>query len=264
MPTYQKIVWIGLAVTAIAILVLGYFLFLAPRADRKAATLPETTSLATPRPEAASETGEQAEPGIVPLDLELDRSDEAVREVVASAEIPAAMKGWLQQKEIVRTVVAAVDGIARGESPAPHLSFLAPAEKFSVSEKGGTPFLDPRSFRRYDPLVAAFTAVPDRTWATWYKTLRPTLEKAFRELGYPGVTFAQRLQQAVEHLTQVPVIRKDIALEKKVLSYAFADAELENLSGAQKHLLRLGPGNVARVQGKLRSLAALLRLSGKD
>ncbi len=30
MPTYQKIVWVGLSVTVVAILVLGYFLFLAP------------------------------------------------------------------------------------------------------------------------------------------------------------------------------------------------------------------------------------------
>jgi hypothetical protein len=32
MPTYQRIVWIGVIATVIAVLVLGYFLFLAPNA----------------------------------------------------------------------------------------------------------------------------------------------------------------------------------------------------------------------------------------
>jgi len=262
MPTYQKIVWFGLVAIVIAILALAYFLFLAPQAGKKEAVFPETSSL--PSPQAAA-TAAAAENGsnIAPLELDLDRSDTAVRELVAAEKIPAGMKEWLQQKEIVRTVVAAVDSIARGESPAAQLPFLAPAAKFAVTERNGKLFIDPRSFGRYDPLVNAFTAIPDKTWTTWYWKLRPTLEKAFAELGYPGITFAQRLQQAIEQLVQAPLPRENAVLEKKILSYAYADAGLENLNPAQKHLLRLGPENVARIQGKLRALAAALNPSGK-
>jgi hypothetical protein len=264
MPTYQRIVWLGLAVTAIAVLVLGYFLFLAPETEKKTATVPELNSLSKPPTSGAGAEGDLDEAGIVPLDLDLDRSDAAVRELVAAEEIPAAMKSWLEQKEIVRTVVAAVDSIARGESPAAQIQFLAPEGKFLPRATGGALWLDPLSFRRYDPLVRVFTAIPDKTWIAWYKTLRPTLEKAFRELGYPGITFDQRLRQAIGQLTQVAPVRKEIALEKKVLSYAFADAELEELAPAQKHLLRLGPGNAALIQNKLRTLAAALKSSRKN
>ena len=259
MPTYQRIVWIGLAVTAIAVLVLGYFLFLAPATEKKAATVPELNSLA--KMPAAEAAGDLDEPGIVPLDLDLDKSDDAVRELVAADDIPAAMKGWLVHKEIVRTVVAAVDSIARGESPAAQLPFLAPEGKFVARVNDGAFWLDPQSFKRYDPLVSVFIAVPEKSWIAWYKKLRPTLEKAFRELGYPGITFAQRVQQAIEQLTRVPLPQKELALEKKVLSYAFADAGLESLNPAQKHLLRLGPDNAARIQKKLRALGAELHSS---
>lgn len=262
MPTYQRIVWIGLAVTAIAVLVLGYFLFLAPEAEKKGPTVPELQALA--KMPAAGAAGELDEPGIAPLDLDLDKSDDPVRDLVEAAGIPAAMKGWLEHKEIVRTVVAAVDSIARGESPAAQLPFLAPEGKFVVRVQDGTFWLDPQSYRRYDPLVGVFIAIPDKTWIAWYKKLRPTLEKAFRELGYPGVTFAQRVQQAIEQLTQVPLPQKQVALEKKVLSYAFADASLESLNPAQKHLLRLGPDNAARIQKKLLALAAALHSSRKN
>ncbi len=262
MPTYQRIVWIGLAVTAIAVLVLGYFLFLAPEAEKKGPTVPELKSLA--KMPAAGAAGDLDEPGIVPLDLDLDKSDDAVRDLVAADDIPAAMKGWLEHKEIVRTVVAAVDSIARGESPAAQLPFLAPEGKFVARAQDGKFWLDPQSFRRYDPLVSVFIAIPDKTWIVWYKKLRPTLEKAFRELGYPGVTFAQRVQQAIAQLTQVPWPQKQVALEKKVLSYAFADPSLESLNPAQKHLLRLGPDNAARIQKKLRALGAALASSRKN
>jgi hypothetical protein len=38
------------------------------------------------------------------------------------------------------------------------------------------------------------------------------------------------------------------------LSYAFSDSNLEELNPAQKHFLRLGPQNMARIQIKLRAL----------
>jgi hypothetical protein len=263
MPTSQKILWAGLAVVAAAIIALAYFLFLAPPAEKTTTLIPDAPARSAAAPPAVAAGYDEDDPAIVPLDLDLDRSDAAVRELVAGQEVPAALKKWLQQKELVRTVVAVVDGIARGESPAPLLPFLAPDEKFQALEKEGKLRPDPKSFRRYDPLVSAFTTVPDQAWITWYRTLRPTLEKAFRELGYPGVTFAQRLRQASDLLLQTPPCTDRIVLERKIMSYAFADPGLEALPPAQKLMLRLGPGNAARVQKKLRALAARMEAGGK-
>jgi len=261
MPTYQKIVWIGLGVTAIAILILGYFLFLAPKAEKKAVTIPETSSLAVPQQEPAPAAVEENDPNIVPLDLDLDHSDGAVRELVAAAEVPPILRQWSRQNDLVRSLTAAVDNIAQGLSPAAQLPFMAPAGKFSTLGKNGRIILDPSSFHRYDALVNVFVAVPDKVWINWFKKLRPTLEKAFKELGYPEITFSQRLQQAIEQLLQTPLVYKDMELEKKVLSFAFTDINLEDLNPAQKQLLRMGPGNVARIQNKLRTLAARLKIA---
>ncbi|MBU4267904.1 MAG: DUF3014 domain-containing protein [Acidobacteria bacterium] len=256
MPAYQKIIWIGLGVTVIAILALGYFMFLAPQSPQKTPVLPEPSALLKAQEAAAPAVEEADDPNITPLDLDLEQSDGSVRELVAAADVPDAWRQWSQQKDLVRMAVTAVDNIANGLSPAAQLPFLAPVDKFSAIEKNGAFILDPRSFRRYDHMSNAFVSVSVKIWITWYKTLRPTLEKAFKELGYPGITFSQRLQQAIEQLLQVPFIEKDIELEKKVLSFAFADVNLENLNPAQKQLLRMGPGNAARIQKKLRELAA--------
>jgi hypothetical protein len=258
MPAYQKVIWAALGVTVIAILILGYFLFLAPPAREKSIAETELTPREIPQPAEPAVPAPAASQDFSPLQLDLNQSDPAVRELLAAAQVPDLLREWSRQKELLRSLVVAVDNVAQGQSPAGQLAFLAPREKFSVIEKNGVPCLGPRSYRRYDKLVNVFIAIPDATLIFWYRKLSPTLESAFRELGYPGITFAQRLKQAGEQLERVPVIKEDALLEKKVLSYAFADRELEDLNPAQKHLLRLGPRNVARIQKKMRSFIAAI------
>jgi hypothetical protein len=254
MPTYQKVIWAALGVTVIAILVLAYFLFLAPQAREKSFSKTELTPRELPQQTESTLPKPAEDKDFSPLKLDLNQSDPAVRELIAAAQVPGLLLEWSRQKELLRSVVAAVDNVAQGQSPAAQLAFLAPEEKFLVIEKNGTLYLDPRSYKRYDALINVFMAIPDDTLIFWYKKLRPTLETAFRELGYPGITFSQRLKQASEQLDLVPVIREVIPLEKKILSYAFSDSNLEELNPAQKHFLRLGPQNMARIQIKLRAL----------
>ncbi|HSQ34699.1 MAG TPA: DUF3014 domain-containing protein [Candidatus Binatia bacterium] len=258
MPAYQKVIWAALGVTVLAILVLAYFLFLAPQASEKSVAKIELAPREIPLAEGPDSMLPRPEKDFSPLPLDLNQSDAAVRELIASAQVPEVMRQWSRQKDLLRSVVAAVDNVAQGQSPATQLAFLAPREKFLASEKNGAIHLEPRSFKRYDRLIDVFSAIPDDVLVFWYKKLAPSLETAFRELGYPGVTFLQRLKQACEQLEQVPVLEHEIALEKKVLSYAFADSDLENMTAAQKHLLRLGPRNVSRVQKKLRSFISAL------
>jgi hypothetical protein len=263
MLSSQRLTWIAIAVVALAIIGLGYFLFIAPAGEKAGPARPASSSLPAPAAEVSAPAAPAPTTAVTPLDLDLDASDDAVRRLVLGQDPPEALRVWLKQKDLLRTAVAAVDAIARGESPAPLLPFLSPAGTFAVAERGGRVIIDPKSFLRYDPLAAAFQAVPDASWLRWYAALRPTLEKAFRELGYPEVTFAERLQQAIGHLLLAPPIAGDIVLERKMMSYAFADPELEGLSAAQKHLLRTGPANAARLQAKLRSLSRLLRTGGE-
>jgi hypothetical protein len=258
MPTYQKVIWAALGVTVLAIISLGYFLFLAPQAREKAIAKTELTPREIPQATESALPKPAEDKDFSPLKLDLNQSDPAVRELIAAAQVPGLLREWSRQKELLRMVVAAVDNIAQGESPVVQLAFLTPKEKLSVIEKNGTTCLDPRSYRRYDALINVFMAIPDETLIFWYKKLSPTLEAAFRELGYPGITFAQRLKQASEQLDQVPVTRENAPLEKKILSYAFADSNLEDLNPAQKHFLRLGPQNVARIKKKLRRFISAL------
>jgi len=91
-----------------------------------------------------------------------------------------------------------------------------------------------------------------------YRRAAPLFEEAFKDLGYPDKKFADVLHRAIDMLLAVPVIEKDIMLEEKVTTYMFADPRLEKLNPAKKHLLRMGPGNIKKIQAKLREITALL------
>jgi hypothetical protein len=98
--------------------------------------------------------------------------------------------------------------------------------------------------------------------ARLYRAVKPLLQEAYQELGYPGVEFDDTLVRAMAELLGTPVVEGPIRLEQKVLSYAMTDERLEALDPAQKQLLRLGPKGVKAVHDKIIELAAALGISG--
>ena len=61
----------------------------------------------------------------------------------------------------------------------------------------------------------------------------------------------------MKELLAVPVVEGGIQVKEAVLSYWVVDDSLEDLSEAQKHLLRMGPQNTRKIQKKLREMALL-------
>ena len=81
-------------------------------------------------------------------------------------------------------------------------------------------------------------------------------------MGPSDGNFDAVLERAIFELLSVPVVEGEVALEPHGTVYAFAEPRLQEMSAAQKQLLRMGPQNVRTVQGKLREIAAYARHSG--
>jgi hypothetical protein len=92
-----------------------------------------------------------------------------------------------------------------------------------------------------------------------YRQIKPLMEEAYKELGYPEKEFGESLLQAFAVLLNTPVPKGDILLEEQVTTYAFSDPGLENLSAAQKHLVRMGPENARKIKAKLREILKEIR-----
>lgn len=250
----------GLAIAILLILAAAaavyYFVFMKKPAVPAASQEP-------PAEIAAPAGGEKAAPGGTgePLafpSVSLGESDAAVREFAAALSTNPEFAQWLLTKDLVRKFVVAVDNVANGLSPKPHIDFFSPSGEFRVVRTKTGMLVDEASYSRYDPVAGVVLSLDAVAAARLYRAVKPLLQEAYRDLGYPGVDFEDTLVRAMAELLGTPVVEGPIRLEQKILSLAMTDEKLEGLSQAQKQLLRMGPKSVRAVQGKLRELAAAL------
>jgi hypothetical protein len=237
---------------------IGAYFLLRPGAEEPIPP-PLSTVAATPEPTPEPTPSPEPEPEPI-IDLPpLDQSDAIVRQLAAGLSSRPTFVAWLVNDSLIRRFVVVVDNVAAGLSPASHLDFLAPKERFRVASGVHPYVVDVRSYQRYDQAATVFASLDAPGCAKLIGILQPLLAEAYRELGYPDADFGETLQRAVAHLQRTPVAEGEVALEPGVISYRLADPQLEALSDAQKHLLRMGPANIRKVQAKLREIAAALR-----
>jgi hypothetical protein len=191
----------------------------------------------------------------------LPESDGRVRALLGRLSSEPEFAKWLQEKDLVRRFTAAVNNVAEGASPRMVLGFLAPAGGFEVSQVDrATTVIDPRSYGRYDTVARVFGSLDAQAAGSVYRELKPLIDQAHREIAPPGQPFDRTFSQAIQHLLAVPVQEGPVEVKPQGALYAYASPELEGLSRAQKHLLRMGPENMRTLQAKLRELQSALGL----
>lgn len=254
-PEPRSLLPLVIAGVALVVGLGGAAFFLMRPAPPEVSPTPPPTSLdagGTPSPS----------PSGIPSGLpSLADSDAFVRAQVAALSSHPSLAAWLESRGLVRTFATAVLNVADGRSPAALVPFVAPKRKFAALAKGGALVADPRAFAAYNDLTEAVASLDTAGAARVYRTLLPLLSAAYKELGYPDGDFSRTTERALSHLLQTPVPAGDIALKKDGLVFRYADPKLEELSLAQKQLLRTGPVNARRLQEKLRALYRELGLT---
>jgi hypothetical protein len=246
-------VLVGVALLGGGTLAMLVLLFRTPPSPRPG---PATSPLAA-RPGIAA-SGPASPSSAVPLPR-LDDSDALARSLGAALSSHPELARWLGRSGLVRTLAAVVTNVADGESPRPHLEFLAPAGRFRARRTDrGRLVADGAGFSGYDLFGDVVASVDARAVASAYRTLEPLFDEAHRELGHPEGRFRQSLDEAVAALLAAPVPPDDAALVAHATLVRWDDPALERLTPAQKQLLRTGPRNVRLVQAKLRELHAAL------
>lgn len=241
-----------LVAVAVAVCALAAYWYWRPAPAHDSATTSAPTPVTPPEPVAA--LGANPFPADVPG---LALSDAFVRQWVPRLSAHPRVAAWLTTDGLVRNFVAVVTNIAEGTSPAGRVPVLKPAGPFQVVERGGGLFIDARGYDRYNLLAAAFASLDVTAASQLYATLKPRIEEASAELGTPG-SFDVTLERAMVALLHTPVRDAPLAVEPAGIGYRFADRTLDGLTGAQQHLLRMGPTNARLVQRQLRDLAIAL------
>ena len=210
----------------------------------------------SPKPEAA-----QAVPGDAIELPPLPETDAIVRQLVGQLSAHPKIAAWLASDQLIRNFAVIVVNIGDGRSPAQQLRTVKPTGAFIATESSTSARVDPRSYRRYDEYADAIGALDAQGAAKLYATLKPRLDDAYRELGYPDGSFDRAMEKAIRELLKTPVPEGDVALVRHSVDWDYADPRLQSLTGAQRQFLRMGPRNMRIVQAKLREIAQLAGLN---
>ena len=213
----------------------------------------QSTQLPTVAPVEESKPA-PAETAPATSNLPATEGDALARQLGAELSRASEWARWLAEPDIIRRLVAAVNLVAEGNSPRPVLSFLIPAGQFEVVRRGRSIHTSAKSYARYETITRVLTSIDTAAAGKAYGRAKPYLDSAFAQIGRPGQSFDSVLHQAIESLTAAPVPEDEPELEEKGVAYAYKDPKLEQLTAAQKHLLRMGPENERALQAWLRKL----------
>ena len=263
MEKYRKTIWtvvIVIALVGIGFGIYYYLIYKKPPTPSAPPPSPAEVTEEQPAPVPAEEPISEEERKLQEelLQLGLDGSDNMVRQLAQGLSSHPQLSVWLKNEDLLRKFTAVVDNIATRSIPRAHVEFLAPKGDFHIMEKNGLVYIDPDSFNRYNLVADVFASLDAEDCAKLYHQAKPLAQEAYRDLGYPTQDFQQTLFKAIIELLKTPLIEGDIQLEKKVITYMMVDPKLEQLSPAQKQLIRMGPENVRKIQAKLREIALAL------
>lgn len=252
MDDTRKVIRIGIGIILLLAAMAGVYYFV----TRKPGKPVEEKPLQVSAPPVTESTAPTTSLEALNLpSLELDKSDDILRRLAQDISSHPGLSQWMKTRELIRRFVAAVDNVANGMSPKAQVDFFAPKGDFKAVKRDGGFTAVQAGYDRYNPVADVFISLDARAAARLYNALKPLLQQAYRELGYPDADFHDTLTQAVVELLTTPVVEGRVLLKKKVASYAYVDEMLEGLSQAQRQFLRMGPDNVQIIQTKLRELA---------
>ncbi len=156
--------------------------------------------------------------------------------------------------DIVRRIVATVDNLPRQKVAMQLSPSKPPAGSFVTAGSEDQLVLGAANFERYTSWIGLVDALDPDAAVALYRRMYPQFQAAYENLGNPEGYFNDRVIEVIDHLLATPEPPETIVLARPHVLYEFADPGLEAQSAGRKLLLRMGPGNAARVKMKLRDI----------
>lgn len=184
----------------------------------------------------------------------MNEMDPFVRQMFSTLGSHPQLVAWLATDDLVGSIATAIGRLSQGQSPSRDLAAMRPKPGFATVTRRGVTYVDRASYARYDPLVLAATSIEPAKLAEVFVTLEPRLAEAYSRQGYRG-TLRDAVQRAAATVVATPDTPEEIQLVPGVGGFAYANPQLQSLPAAQRHLVRMGPANVARLREAVRQFA---------
>jgi len=195
---------------------------------------------------------------IVPTLPSLNESDVWVQENLPKLTWRKELLKLMINEDMIRRFVVFTDNFAQGSVAYEYSPFIKPDTKFSVKETKDASKtdielweLDEQSSKRFTLYVELLRSIDTNTLVSWYVEMKPLVDQAYAELGYPDSDFTETLQAAITRVLDTEIPKAPIQLTRPSVMYKYADPEFEDLDDADKLLLRLGRENLLIIKSIL-------------
>jgi len=188
----------------------------------------------------------------------LDESDGWLQEKLPSLTWRKELLKLVINEDMIRRFVVFTDNFSQGLIAYEHSPLVAPVTAFSATEKNGannqsktTWQWDDSSTRRFSLYVDLLRSIDTDSLVEWYVELKPLIDQAYSELGYPDDDFTEVLQSTITRVLDMELPKEPIELVRPSVMYRYKNVEIESLDDADKLLLRLGKDNLLVIKSIL-------------
>lgn len=204
---------------------------------------------------------EQPEP-VKPLLPTLSESDDWLKEKLPTITWRKELLKLVVDDDMIRRFVVFTDNFSQGVLAYEHSPLIKPSSSFSAKEinQNGEIVMkwDETTTRRFSLYVDLLRTLDTDSLVDWYFELKPLVDEAYRELGYPNEDFTDILQDAITKVLDMEIPKERLELERPSVMYQFKDEEYESLDDADKLMLRLGKDNLLVVKSVLLEISEKL------
>ncbi|MDT0602638.1 DUF3014 domain-containing protein [Thalassotalea castellviae] len=185
----------------------------------------------------------------------LDESDAWLEEKLPTITWRKELLKLVIDDDMIRRFVVFTDNFSQGILAYEHSPLIKPTSPFSgreINENGNVIIKwDDTSSRRFSLYVDLLRSVDSETLVSWYFELKPLVDEAYQELGYPEEDFTDILQDAITKVLDMEIPKEQIELVRPSVMYQFKDEDIESLDDAEKLMLRLGKENLLVIKSVL-------------
>jgi len=257
--------WVISTIIAMVVLVIIWFVFLKeekppvvnePEIPQVVEVEPEVEIIAA-EPELIEPEASIAEVVIEqgPILPTLDESDAWLEEKLPTITWRKELLKLVIDDDMIRRFVVFTDNFSQGILAYEHSPLIKPTTSFSgreINENGQVVIKwDNSSSRRFSLYVDLLRSIDSDTLVSWYYELKPLVDEAYRELGYPDEDFTDILQDAITKVLDMEIPKERLELIRPSVMYQYKSEEIEQLDDSDKLMLRLGKENLLVIKSVL-------------
>lgn len=200
---------------------------------------------------------EPTEPVKEPLPL-LNESDAWIKEQLLNLTWRKELLKLVIDDDMIRRLVVFTDNFAQGLIAYEHSPLVKPHMQFQVSDKLPSDDANTQvwlwnntSSKRFDLYVDLLRSIDVENLVSWYVEVKPLIDEAYTELGYPDDDFTDILLEAITRVLDMEFPKSSLELVRPSVMYQYRDNEVENLPDTEKLLLRIGKENLLVIKSVL-------------